>query len=173
MDEPFSTLDLEGVEALARFVRESTASIIHHPIERAAAPCDRAVMLENGLIVGVGMRLTLGGVAAILTGAQSVRVIGHYSKRFAHRVEVTSPDSLSEPFAVLVLLLFVLPLVRTESLRRHASGYLWLGVILHPPYWSSSPCAQRLIRRHDPAAACACFKHKFIYGGHCLFFSYC
>ncbi|MGC6508601.1 MAG: heme ABC exporter ATP-binding protein CcmA [Myxococcota bacterium] len=52
LDEPFSALDPEGVEALARFVRESTASIIltSHQIERAAALCDRAIMLENGLI---------------------------------------------------------------------------------------------------------------------------
>lgn len=52
LDEPFSALDPEGVEALSQFVRQSTASIIltSHQIERAAALCERAVMLENGLI---------------------------------------------------------------------------------------------------------------------------
>ena len=52
LDEPFSALDPEGVEALSQFVRQSGASIIltSHQIERAAALCNRAVMLENGLI---------------------------------------------------------------------------------------------------------------------------
>ena len=70
-------------------------------------------------------------MAAIATGAQSVRVIWAIIRKdllieWRSQARIVSLSA----FAVLVLLLFSFAVgPHTESLRRHASGYLWLGVI--------------------------------------------
>ncbi|MGC6508600.1 MAG: heme exporter protein CcmB [Myxococcota bacterium] len=70
-------------------------------------------------------------MAAIATGAQSVRVIWAIIQKdllieWRSQARIVSLSA----FAVLVLLLFSFAVgPHTESLRRHASGYLWLGVI--------------------------------------------
>lgn len=52
LDEPFSALDPEGVDALSKFIESSSATMVitSHQVERAASLCSRAVMLQNGII---------------------------------------------------------------------------------------------------------------------------
>ena len=52
LDEPFAALDPQGMEALSLEIRrvKSTVIIASHQVERAAALCNRAILLENGFI---------------------------------------------------------------------------------------------------------------------------
>jgi heme ABC exporter ATP-binding subunit CcmA len=50
LDEPFSALDPNGVDELSAVIRSMDAAVViaSHQVERAAALCDRAVLLEGG-----------------------------------------------------------------------------------------------------------------------------
>ncbi len=52
LDEPFSALDPAGCAEVSRLVRErqGTVLIASHQVERAAAICDRAILLDHGLL---------------------------------------------------------------------------------------------------------------------------
>lgn len=52
LDEPFSALDPSGMAQVADIIRTlpGTVVVTSHQVERAAALCDRAVLLQGGLI---------------------------------------------------------------------------------------------------------------------------
>ena len=56
LDEPFSALDPAGMDELAELIYDLDATLViaSHQVERAAALCHRAILLENGLIRWAG-----------------------------------------------------------------------------------------------------------------------
>lgn len=52
LDEPFSALDPQGMDELSQLIQNMSATLIlaSHQVERAAALCHRAILLENATI---------------------------------------------------------------------------------------------------------------------------
>ena len=52
LDEPFSALDPQGMDELSGLIRNLSATLViaSHQVERAAALCQRAILLENAQI---------------------------------------------------------------------------------------------------------------------------
>jgi len=56
LDEPFAALDPAGCADVSQMVQELPGAVImvSHQVERAALLCDRAILMDNGLVRWIG-----------------------------------------------------------------------------------------------------------------------